>query len=83
MFSVLILVPMVVLVGLLGLVVGPEMAIAAAIIDIRTYDAPPGRWDVVRFKAGVQFPALGHSSVYESDEIVLFVCNWIKTRASR
>jgi hypothetical protein len=85
-WSSLLLLPMLLLTGFAALVVGPELAMGAAMMHMTAEVCPPGRWTVIQIPAdgggsdGVSI--LQHSVIYESDDALRLMRGWLTERIS-
>jgi hypothetical protein len=84
-FSAVLLIPMAVVLGLAGLTIGPEMAVAATLLEVTAEATPPGAWHIIQLKPALRdadnADTLQHSSIYQNAEAVTLVGNWIRRRA--
>lgn len=82
-FASILMIPMCLVLAALGLVIGPEMAVAAALMEITVEPTPAGTWTLVQLgfdplRKGRS--GLAHSSVYEDARAIRIVCEWLRMR---
>jgi hypothetical protein len=81
--GIVLMIPMCVVLAALGLVIGPEMAIAAAMMEITAEPTPPGTWTLVQLGVDPlrnEGSGLAHSSIYEDARAIGIVCEWLRMR---
>jgi hypothetical protein len=75
--------PVIVLLSVLLLPIGREVALANILLDVTAETTPPGSWMVhlmeppTSEELGKDVLPLMHSVVYENSRVLEFVCDWI------
>ncbi|KZD21355.1 hypothetical protein A4A58_13300 [Tardiphaga robiniae] len=86
--SAVLMAPTFILLAALGLVAGPEMAIASLVYRISSEPTPPGRWTLLDVSDTLDNPinntqtVLQHSSVYQAPAAIKAICDWTSDRIS-
>lgn len=80
--SLLLMVPMLAILPMLAITIGPEMAIGCFFHDISTEPTPPGHWLLSQFSSR-GMGGLEHSLLYNDPRVIEAICSWLADRAQR
>lgn len=80
--SLLLMVPMLAILPMLAITIGPEMAIGCFFHDISTEPTPPGHWSLSQFSS-LGMGGLEHSLLYDDPRVIEAICSWLADRAQR
>ena len=81
LFLAAIVTPMVVVIALVGMAIGPELVLAGLLFQVTAEPVPPGRWTVFQVDVG-EASHLMHSASYRHPAALLVVSRFIEERLS-
>lgn len=80
LISAMFLLPMVLIIGLLGLLtVGWEMALTSTVMQVTAEATPPGSWTVQQVSSSPD-GSMQHSAIYQDPDAIRIVVEWLRGR---